>query len=63
MASATTEAVFCFSSAHGADLFICEYSSWQRPLNGHINDRHPDMLERRSALAHGTAADGMVVIL
>ncbi len=68
------------AAASGADLFVCECSSWERPLTGHINYRdlaphlaalgakrvilthmNPDMLERRSALAHGTAADGMVV--
>ena len=70
------------TAASGADLFICECSSWERPLSGHLNYRelaprlatlgakriilthmNPDMLERRSVLAHGTAADGMVVIL
>ena len=70
------------AAAHGADLFICECSSWERPLKGHIDYRtlapklaglgakrvilthmNPDMLERRSALAHETASDGMVVIL
>ena len=75
------------AAVHGADLFICECSSWERPLKGHIDYRtlapklaaplietlgakrvilthmNPDMLERRSALAHETASDGMVVIL
>jgi ribonuclease BN (tRNA processing enzyme) len=70
------------AAARGADLFICECSSWERPLKGHIDYRtlapqlaalgvkrvvlthmNPDMLERRSALAHETASDGMVVIL
>jgi hypothetical protein len=27
------------AAARGADLFICECSSWERPLSGHINDR------------------------
>lgn len=68
--------------ARGADLFICECSSWERPLKGHIDYRtlaprlapigakrvilthmSPEMLERRSMLAHETASDGMVVIL
>jgi ribonuclease BN (tRNA processing enzyme) len=70
------------AAASGADLFICECSSWERPLKGHLDYRHlapklgaigakrvvlthmnPDMLERRSVLAHETASDGMVVIL
>jgi ribonuclease BN (tRNA processing enzyme) len=70
------------AAARGADLFICECSSWEAALTGHINYRklapklatlgvrrvilthmNPDMLERRSALAHETASDGMVVIL
>jgi ribonuclease BN (tRNA processing enzyme) len=70
------------AAARGADLFICECSSWERPLKGHIDYRslapklgavgakrvilthmNPDMLERRSALVHETASDGMVVIL
>lgn len=70
------------AAARGADLFICECSSWERPLKGHLAYRslapklamlgakrvvlthmNPDMLERRSALAHETASDGMVVIL
>jgi ribonuclease BN (tRNA processing enzyme) len=70
------------TAARGADLFICECSSWERPLKGHIDYRtlapklaalgarrvilthmNPDMLERRSMLAHETASDGMVVIL
>ncbi|HXE28334.1 MAG TPA: MBL fold metallo-hydrolase [Stellaceae bacterium] len=75
------------AAARGADLFICECSSWERPLKGHIDYRtlaprlaspmfkasgakrivlthmSPEMLERRSALAHETASDGMVVIL
>jgi ribonuclease BN (tRNA processing enzyme) len=70
------------ATARGADLFICECSSWERPLKGHIDYRtlepwlaslaakrivlthmNPDMLERRSTLAHETASDGMVVIL
>ena len=70
------------AAARGADLFICECSSWERPLKGHIAYRslapqlaalgakrvilthmNPDMLERRSVLAHETASDGMVVIL
>lgn len=69
------------AAARGADLFICECSSWERPLKGHIDYQtlapklgglgakrvilthmNPDMLERRSALAHETASDGMVVI-
>ena len=69
-------------AARGVDLFICECSSWERPLKGHIDYRslqpklsaigakrvilthmNPDMLERRSMLAHETASDGMVVIL
>jgi ribonuclease BN (tRNA processing enzyme) len=69
-------------AARGADLFICECSSCERPLKGHIDYQtlapklaalgakrvilthmNPDMLERRAALAHETAADGMVVIL
>jgi ribonuclease BN (tRNA processing enzyme) len=70
------------AAARRADLFICECSSWERPLKGHIAYRdlapqlaalgakrvilthmNPDMLERRSGLAHETASDGMVVIL
>jgi ribonuclease BN (tRNA processing enzyme) len=70
------------AAARGADLFICECSSWQQPSKGHIDYQtlaprlaalgakrvilthmNPDMLERRSALAHETASDGMVVIL
>ena len=70
------------AAARGADLFICECSSGERPLQGHIDYRtlaprlaslaakrivlthmNPDMLERRSMLAHETASDGMVVIL
>jgi ribonuclease BN (tRNA processing enzyme) len=70
------------AAARGADLFICECSSWEKPLKGHIAYRdlaprlaalgarrvilthmNPEMLERRSALAHETASDGMVVIL
>jgi len=75
------------AAARDADLFICECSSWERPLKGHIDYRtlaprlaspmfkasgakrivlthmSPEMLERRSALAHETASDGMVVIL
>ncbi|HEY3918721.1 MAG TPA: MBL fold metallo-hydrolase [Stellaceae bacterium] len=70
------------AAASGADLFICECSSWERPLKGHLDyarlapklaalgakrviltHMNPDMLERRSALAHETASDGMVVIL
>ena len=27
------------AAAHGADLFICECSSWERPLKGHIDYR------------------------
>ncbi|HLI23030.1 MAG TPA: MBL fold metallo-hydrolase, partial [Stellaceae bacterium] len=74
-------------AARGADLFLCECSSFERPLKGHIAYRdlaprlaavqveasgakrvilthmNPDMLERRSTLAHETASDGMVVIL
>jgi len=69
-------------AARGVDLFICECSSYERPLTGHIDYRNlaprldaigakrvilthmnPDMLERRSMLAHETASDGMVVTL
>ena len=70
------------AAARGADLFICECSSWERPLKGHIDYQtltprlatlgakrvilthmNPEMLERRSTLAHETASDGMVVTL
>ncbi len=69
-------------AAAGADLFICECSSYERPLTGHLDYRsmaarldgmgakrviithmNPDMLERRSVLAHETASDGMIVTL
>ncbi len=69
-------------AARGADLFICECSSYERPLTGHLDYRNlsgrldaigakrvilthmnPDMLERRFALAHETASDGMIVTL
>jgi ribonuclease BN (tRNA processing enzyme) len=69
-------------AAHGADLFICECSSYEQPLKGHLDYRtlrprldsigakrvllthmNPDMLDRRSVLAHETASDGMIVTL
>jgi ribonuclease BN (tRNA processing enzyme) len=69
-------------AARGADLFICECSSYERPLTGHLDYKslsgklatigakrvilthlNPDMLERRSVLAHETASDGMIVTL
>lgn len=69
-------------AARGADLFICECSSYERPLKGHLDyarlrprletigakrviltHMNPDMLERRSALAHETASDGTIITL
>jgi len=69
-------------AAQGADLFICECSSYERPLKGHLDyvtlqprldhigakrviltHMNPDMLARRLALVHETAADGTIVTL
>ena len=70
------------AAAQSADLFICECSSYETPIKGHLDYRslaprlarlgakrvilthmNPDMLERRLALAHETAFDGMIVTL
>ena len=69
-------------AARDADLFVCECSSFDRPLKGHLDylslapqlervgakrviltHLGPDMIERRSVLAHETASDGMIVVL
>ena len=70
------------TAAAGADLLICECSSYDQPLSGHLDyarlqpllagiaakriiltHMNPDMLERRSTLAHETANDGLTIAL